>query len=669
MQNSRQLLTSILIALIISGCVSNNDDQYSLESSYLERSQQQVMDNQLPAEENNINTEGSSSFNDIPQVSYKIELAAIGQDFAMGFSDDDVLSISSNELPLADFLHYALGDVLNINYLLSDTVKNAEQSITLNIQQKISQRRFFIIVNDLLIDRGFALQTTEDLVYVGELDDIKNKGAIEFGFGQALGSVPNTSSEILQLVPLRYGYKNNLNFVIPQISSVRVTPEPEQNALMLKGKRPEIIKAIEFIQLFDQPAYRERFIGSYKSVYIPITELEKELQALLKKDGFGNGLDTVSVSSNSMLVMFANDQTLLTRAQYWLEKLDVASNDEEKRYFVFQPLYARAADLTESLSPLLGNMTGASSNRSTQPDDQGNGSQKATSASNDKIKIVVDERSNLLLVHSTALDYRSLLPLIKRLDVLPKQVMLEVTIAEVTLTDEFQQGVEFFLEENNFTLGSLGAFGEGAIGGLSYVLTGSNKWNVNASLKQTNKLINIVSRPSLVVRDGVTATMQVGTDIPIINTTVIPDGGTTESVQYRKTGLTLSVTPTVNSRGVVIMEIDQQISNVVVDIESIQAGGAPSIFDRSMKTEVVANSGQTVILGGLISENKNNSTANIPGLSSIPILGHLFSSKSDSKDKTELVIMVTPRIIESAQQWDDIKAAMSQQLKQIVIKD
>ena len=113
------------------------------------------------------------------------------------------------------------------------------------------------------------------------------------------------------------------------------------------------------------------------------------------------------------------------------------------------------------------------------------------------------------------------------------------------------------------------------------------------------------------------------------------------------------------------MEIDQQISNIVEG--GVTAQGAPSIFNRSMKTEVVANSGQTVILGGLISENKSNSETNVPGLSKIPLIGNLFSVKSDVKDKTELVIMVTPRIIESEQQWDDIKASMAQQLQQIQI--
>jgi general secretion pathway protein D len=289
------------------------------------------------------------------------------------------------------------------------------------------------------------------------------------------------------------------------------------------------------------------------------------------------------------------------------------------------------------------------------------------SAGNEKLSIVVDARSNNLIINASGKDYRGLLPLIERMDVPPKQVMLEVMIVEVTLTDQFERGVEFFLEENNFTLGNQGAFGLASIGGLSYILTGSNKWTVDAKLKDGNDLVNIISRPSLVVRDGVTANLEVGTEIPIASTTSGPDQPTTTSVQYRKTGLSLSVTPTVNSRGVVILEIDQQITNSLDG--GVTVGDAPSISTRNLTTEVVANSGQTVILGGIISENKTNSQSNVPGLSSIPLLGNLFSVKSDAKIKTELVIMVTPRIIESTQQWDDIKASMSQQLQQIQLFD
>ncbi|MDN4503144.1 secretin N-terminal domain-containing protein [Alteromonadaceae bacterium BrNp21-10] len=671
MNKNHILIVLALMGTIVS-CASNSSKQYEIQDSYLQQSQQQP--NTLVKESEDITDikEKLDGFSSLPVMSMRETKSSNSQDLVGRFSDTEQVEMASEELPLADFLHYVLGEILKVNYILGDSAKKANQTVTLNIQQNISKQKLFSLTQELLADKGLHIRHSEDIFYINSEESAEGKSTVAFGYGINASSVPNTSVDILQIVPFKYGLRSNLSLILPSIAKVKVTPDNEQNSAMLRGKRSDILKALEFIQLIDTPGFRHQSVAAYKSTFVPVKELITKLELLLKNDGYSGGVSTVPLDAQSTLILFSADSDLMSRAKFWLKQLDVPADNDEKHYFVFQPLYARATDLTESLAPLLGggqsslqNTSKASGSGESQQSSSTSKRSGIKSASNEDVSIVVDARSNSLIVHSSGKDYRAILPLIERLDVLPKQVMLEVLIAEVTLKDEFAQGVEFFLDHNNYTLGNLGSFGVDGIGGLSYILTGSNKWNVNASLSQTNSLINIVSRPTLVVRDGVTADMQVGTDIPIVSSTSSPDVGTTSSVQYRKTGLNLSVTPTVNSRGVVIMEINQQISNVVIDSKAITAEGAPSIFTRSMKTEVVANSGQTVILGGLISENNTKSDSEVPGLSQIPILGHLFASKSDVKDKTELVIMVTPRIIESAQQWSDVKAAMAEQLEQI----
>ena len=257
-----------------------------------------------------------------------------------------------------------------------------------------------------------------------------------------------------------------------------------------------------------------------------------------------------------------------------------------------------------------------------------------------------------------------MLPLIKRLDVLPKQVVLEVIIAEVKLTDKFKSGVDMVL--TNQGAQKTGGFKlENNAKGLSYVLSGT-QGSIAVNLLQSNTNVNVLSRPSLLVRDGVTANITVGDSIPTVGSTVVvPDSGTTTSVIYRETGVNLDVTPTINARGVIIMDVVQQISNQQEADESV--AGSPIIFERKISTEVIAESGQTIVLGGLISENSSYGKTSVPFFSSIPVIGNLFDGRNDSSDKTELVVLVTHRIIESNDEWDEIRGKFSNVLQRLSI--
>ena len=172
------------------------------------------------------------------------------------------------------------------------------------------------------------------------------------------------------------------------------------------------------------------------------------------------------------------------------------------------------------------------------------------------------------------------------------------------LTDEFAMGVEFALENSDVSLGTTGGLGLPDGGGFISVV--GNDGAVRAQLSASNRLVNILSNPSLVVRDGASASISVGNDIPTVGATFFdPIQSDTQitTVQYRKTGVKLTVTPTLNAQGLVVMEIDQEISNTVEGGSEVE--GTPAIFERSLSTEVVARSGETILLGGLISENNS----------------------------------------------------------------
>jgi general secretion pathway protein D len=172
------------------------------------------------------------------------------------------------------------------------------------------------------------------------------------------------------------------------------------------------------------------------------------------------------------------------------------------------------------------------------------------------------------------------------------------------------------------------------------------------------------------VRDGVQASISVGNDVPTVGATAsdpITSGRQITTVLYRKTGLTLNIRPTINAQGLVVMEIEQNISNTTPGNSGVS--GAPIFFDRAVTTEVVARSGQSVLLAGLISENRTNDKTSVPGLGAIPGLGWLFSSEARRREKTELVLLITPRVIDSPDEWGAVRLGLERALHNLKLPE
>jgi general secretion pathway protein D len=278
------------------------------------------------------------------------------------------------------------------------------------------------------------------------------------------------------------------------------------------------------------------------------------------------------------------------------------------------------------------------------------------------VRVVVDEVSNSLIFLASAAKFNSLRPLLKRMDVLPKQVMLDILIAEVTLKDEFKHGVEWAWRRGEVSLTTEGAFGASSIGGIGVLIAG-NEGPITANFIGTNSLVKVLSNPTLMVLDGHDASISVGSSLSVTSeTTQDPISGqrqTTSSV-YRDTGLSVSVTPEVTSDTSVKLTIDQSISNA---LPGVGAGANPDIFTRDLSTIVIAQSGQSILLGGLISESDSEGGSGSPGLSKIPLLGNLFKARSRSNDRSELIMVVTAKILSDPAAWQRVKEDFYRQLK------
>jgi general secretion pathway protein D len=269
------------------------------------------------------------------------------------------------------------------------------------------------------------------------------------------------------------------------------------------------------------------------------------------------------------------------------------------------------------------------------------------------VRITADIPNNSLLIYANRDQYKIVERAIFELDKQPLQVSIDVTVAEITLKNELQYGVQFFLKSK--FQGNQGSFGLGASDVLKRVIPGGNlvlgsdadpRLVINALRKITD--VNVLSSPALVVLDNQQAMLQVGDEVPIATRSAVdvitPNAPIVNNIEMRNTGVILKVTPRVNANGAVTLDVIQEISNVVTN-DSTSTSLTPTISQRKVQSAISVVSGQTVLLGGLISNRSEKNRSGLPWLTDIPNIRDLFSSNDNKSERTELIIFIRPQII------------------------
>jgi len=276
-----------------------------------------------------------------------------------------------------------------------------------------------------------------------------------------------------------------------------------------------------------------------------------------------------------------------------------------------------------------------------------------------EVKIIADEVNNALVIVATAQDYAVIQRVIKQLDVMPLQVLIDATIVDVTLKDDLKYGIKWALSHNG---GKNAASSNGGVdlfdaatkaavtsvtGGFGYAFV-SDDISAVLEAEALKSNLNVISSPSLMVLNNQEASIQVGNEVSLrtsesTNTSGGDNNVVTNTIQQRKTGVTVNVKPRVNANGLVIMEIEQKIE----DFAGGNTNGNPDILSREIKSSVAVQSGETIVLGGLINEKNEFEKSGIPFLHELPLIGPLFGGTTNFQSKTELVILITPRVVHS----------------------
>ncbi len=288
------------------------------------------------------------------------------------------------------------------------------------------------------------------------------------------------------------------------------------------------------------------------------------------------------------------------------------------------------------------------------------------------IRVVADGANNALLIHASRREYRRIEAALRQLDVAPTQVLIEASILEVTLNDELKYGLQWYFQDKARRgldgVGQLTSGTSNAIStsnpGFSYSLV-SSAGQIRAVLTAlaTKELLNVISTPTVMVQDNYTASIQVGDQQPVQGSTTITDGGTTtNSIQYKDTGVALAVTPSVNAGDMVSMVVNQTITDVgPID----EATKQRSFLQRQVSSRVAVRSGESVVLGGLIRDNKKRNKQGIPFLHDLPVVGNLFGTTTIDTDRTELLVMITPRVVRTEQDVRTVGAELRERMRRL----
>ncbi len=591
------------------------------------------------------------------------------------------VDVNFDKAPLAEVLKSILGDLLKVPYTIEGDIQGV---VTLVSDRPIPQDSLIELLESLLEAQGVAMLRSEDGIYrIGSSKDLKRDVPVR---QRDLSSQPGYSVRVL---PLRYISVEEAVKILEPLGMAEsvLRADPVRNILMLGAAGPQMKNAIRTLEIFDVDVMAGMSFGIYETVNIDAEIIVDRFNSLTGETELNplRGLvKLVPIKEINGVMVITPRANYLDTARSWLERLDsVGFGDEAagSQLYIYNVQNGEAENIASLLSQLYGTggttsrpattsgatppgMTqnrvgdGSNTNRtsSTTSANTGSGSSVTTEAG---ARIVADAINNSLLVMASPKEWRTIRSALERLDAVPSQVLVEVSIWEVTLRDELQYGVEWFFDSTPGSATARATLDLGTAGvsatqpGFSYLFNG-NDWRAVINMLSSKSKVKALSSPSVLVLDNRTATIAVGNQQPVLSGQTVNTGNEnliTQNIEFKDTGVQLKVTPRVNAGGLVIMEIAQEVT----DIGQIdEATGQRSFLRRNIESTVAIQGGDTIVLGGLIQENSSLGDAGIPFLHKLPLVGSLFGSSSDETNRTELLVTISPRAVNQYRDFERI---------------
>jgi general secretion pathway protein D len=622
--------------------------------------------------------------------------------------EGDVVFNFENQ-PIQAVIKAILGDLLQENYIIAPGVQG---NVTFSTSRPINGAQARAVLETLLSWNNLALVYRD-----GRYTVLPVGQAIPGNLRPRTGPLSSARGYEVRVVPLRYIAPTEMEKLLaPYVKQGAIVRADNARAmLVLAGTPAELTMYLETVEIFDVDWLEGMSIGVFPLERVEAKTVVPELEKVFGEGGptpLAGMFRFMPIDRMNAVLVITPQPKYLDEAQRWVQRLDRGGSDAGAQLYVYYVKNVKAKDIATNLTEIFTGKSSVTGPRggtissvvpgvesveirslndaakgappadvaaATTPPSSGGGVGISIVESDD-IRISAIEESNALLIRATPGQYESIEAAIKRLDIEPLQVHIEAQLVQVDLTNNLSFGVRWFFE--NSTSGEAAQAYRSEVRGFNFdpgrgAPPGArNAWNSFAGTASSSGLawtflntsaeallsalqdetnVNVLSAPSLVVLNNKEASINVGTQIPVVSSfinsgtgVVTPGPGQpttgigTSYVQFRDTGLILNVTPRVNPGGLVYLEIKQESSEPG---ETPDPTGNVPVNRRIVETEIAVQSGETVLLAGLIRDSNNTSQAGVPGLMKVPVIGRLFSNSTRKGSRQELLVLIKPTVI------------------------
>ena len=578
------------------------------------------------------------------------------ESFTFAFRDADIAQVAEE----------ILGSALGVPYTIDPAVTG---KVSFRIDRRLTRAQLLEAFEAALAVNDIAVLRQGDSLVLAPRDkargsaSLRDPGSVAGGRrgGYEVVAVPlsfSTPSEVAKALEAMTGSKAVLY------------SNDKLGLIVLGGTGSELQSTLETIKVLDRNVFEGARIRWFDLHQAAAGTVAADLAKVLATAGV-QGVSIAPLNRLNGLIVAARTETAMNEVAGWIGRLDTPSRDPSTQLYVYHPRSASAASLARTLSQVLS--TGESDNdagggagrqdaespasSSKDGDRQGAGGDRGDEASSarskldDGVRIGVDKDSNTLLVRAPAARWMSLQQTLSEIDRPPSQVMIEASIIEVSLTNDFRFGVDWSSVSGNGKLTGNSIYTEsGTIGpkfpGFSITYLGGD---IDAAINAlgSRTAIDVVSAPKLITLDNHKARLQIGDQVPVVTqtstATTTSNPAIISTVDYRDTGVILEVTPRISGDDKVVVDVVQEVSGVAKTVTS--GIDSPTIQQRKLESTLVLQDGAVVALGGLISHRSSDSDSGVPGLKNVKLLGNLFKSRGNEAARTELIVLLKVRIM------------------------
>jgi type II secretion system protein D len=561
---------------------------------------------------------------------------------------------------IKEVLKVILGDIMGLNYTIDKRVAGV---ITLRTEGSFYNSELMNIIQATLNINGFAIVNDGNIYQVLPIQEARSEARIVHLDSNVK---PGGREVITQLVPLKHVAPQ---VIIPTLRGLLtkagfVIAPNDSHAIVISDNVTNMGRLIKVIKTFDVPFFAGKAMRFYEIKYADPATLAKDLELVAQTLGAttkGPKMDIAFIpfQDTNKIMVATSVPELLDSVGAWISNIDVHIGVNKPKMYIYKMQHEQA----ETTVPILTEMF---KEKITPP-------AGGLKAGTEPMKIIADSSTNSIIVKALPADYLSIKTIIATLDATPQQVLIEAVIAEVTLSDSMQFGIEYAFRNKgrlseggsisllpaNITSGTAPLTGAG-----SKFFSLNRDMDVIISFISGETEVEILSSPHLLVRDEQTASIQVGASEPIRTGSTTGSGGvTTAQIEYRDTGTILTVTPRIGENNMITLDIRQEISDSVPTTDSDI--DSPTFTTRITETSLVIQSSHVIYIGGIINIKDELTIKKVPILGDIPLLGNLFKSQDSITERTELMVLITPHIINTASEADTLTRDFKDKLKLI----